>query len=161
MTLFSRYFQIRDDYQNLVSPDVRKEPPRSHHHTGISRALTFDPVQYAAQKGFCEDLDEGKFSLPLIHSLQQSQTSGGNILLMSLLQQCRTTGKATSEAKKLILEEFEKTGSLEHTRKILKGLSEQMQEDVAGIEAFFGKENFVLRLLLERFRIANMTAASS
>jgi hypothetical protein len=24
MTLFSRYFQIRDDYQNLVSPDVRK-----------------------------------------------------------------------------------------------------------------------------------------
>jgi hypothetical protein len=34
MTLFSRYFQIRDDYQNLVSPDVRKQPlpeTNSHH----------------------------------------------------------------------------------------------------------------------------------
>ena len=134
MTLFSRYFQIRDDYQSLVSADVPKHSPN-----------------------FYEDLDEGKFSLPLIHSLQESQSKspGSNILLTSLLQQRRTTGKMTSEAKKLILEEFERTGSLEYTRSILQGLFSQLQKEIEGIEAHFGKQNFVLRLLVEKFKVSS------
>jgi hypothetical protein len=60
----------------------------------------------------------------------------------------------TFEAKKLILEEFEKTESLEYTRGILQGLFEQTKVDIKGIEAHYGKENFVLRLLLEKVRVA-------
>jgi hypothetical protein len=58
------------------------------------------------------------------------------------------------EAKKLILEEFEKTESLEYTRSVLQGLFSRMQEEIKEIEAHYGKENFVLRLLLERVRVA-------
>ncbi|KAI1347164.1 isoprenoid synthase domain-containing protein [Xylaria sp. FL0043] len=58
--LLGRYYQIRDDYQNLVSEEVVTFPEETN---------VPDNKQYTAQKGFCEDLDEGKFSLPLIHAL--------------------------------------------------------------------------------------------
>lgn len=38
-------FQIRDDYANLLSSE------------------------YESNKSFCEDLTEGKFSFPIIHSI--------------------------------------------------------------------------------------------
>lgn len=42
-----KYFQIRDDYKNLTA-------------------------EYTTQKGLCEDLDEAKFSFPLVYALSQS-----------------------------------------------------------------------------------------
>ena len=45
ISLFSRFFQIPDDYQNLTDKD------------------------YNRQKGFCEDLDEVKYSFSLVHAL--------------------------------------------------------------------------------------------
>ncbi|KAF5557547.1 geranylgeranyl diphosphate synthase [Fusarium mexicanum] len=59
VSLLGQYFQIRDDYMNLIDN------------------------KYTDQKGFCEDLDEGKYSLTLMHALQ-SDSSGllTNILSM-------------------------------------------------------------------------------
>ncbi|EXX55352.1 farnesyltranstransferase [Rhizophagus irregularis DAOM 197198w] len=45
VNLIGIHFQIRDDYMNLQSD------------------------KYADNKGFCEDLTEGKFSFPIIHSI--------------------------------------------------------------------------------------------
>ncbi|XP_003738171.1 geranylgeranyl pyrophosphate synthase [Galendromus occidentalis] len=58
--LFGLYFQIRDDYENLVSED------------------------YAKNKTFCEDLTEGKFSYPIIHAIR-SEPADGRII--SILRQ--------------------------------------------------------------------------
>lgn len=44
-------FQIRDDYMNLQSS------------------------QYADNKGFCEDLTEGKFSFPIVHSIRADSSN--------------------------------------------------------------------------------------
>jgi hypothetical protein len=43
--LLGQFFQIRDDYMNLQS------------------------TEYGNQKGLCEDLDEGKYSYPIVHLL--------------------------------------------------------------------------------------------
>lgn len=58
--LFGLYFQIRDDYENLVS------------------------VDYAKNKTFCEDLTEGKFSYPIIHAIRTDPADGR---ILSILRQ--------------------------------------------------------------------------
>lgn len=55
VNLIGVYFQIRDDYMNLQS------------------------TQYTENKGFCEDLTEGKFSFPVVHSVR-ADTSNRQIL---------------------------------------------------------------------------------
>ncbi|KAF9869992.1 geranylgeranyl pyrophosphate synthase [Colletotrichum karsti] len=52
--LFGRFFQIRDDYMNFGD--------------------------YAAQKGICEDLDEGKFSYPIVYCLTNHPEYRAHIL---------------------------------------------------------------------------------
>jgi geranylgeranyl pyrophosphate synthase len=59
VNLIGIYFQIRDDYMNLQSD------------------------QYAVNKGFAEDLTEGKFSFPLVHAIRKDQ-SNRQIISMSL-----------------------------------------------------------------------------
>lgn len=125
-TIIGRYFQIRDDYQNLCSPD------------------------YTNQKGFCEDLDEGKFSLPLIHMLNNSQD---NEQALSILQERRCKGSMAYETKQLVLEMMKECGSLEYTRGVLKKLECLVEVEIERLEQLTGSKNYVLRLLVERLRI--------
>ncbi|KAK9449828.1 isoprenoid synthase domain-containing protein [Limtongia smithiae] len=53
-------YQIRDDYMNLQSD------------------------QYTKNKGFCEDLTEGKFSFPIIHSIRHDKS---NQQILNILKQ--------------------------------------------------------------------------
>ncbi|XP_055688735.1 terpene synthase isoform X2 [Lutzomyia longipalpis] len=61
--LLGLYFQIRDDYCNLMAED------------------------YADNKSYCEDLTEGKYSFPIIHAIQQE---GEDRQVFQILRQ-RTT----------------------------------------------------------------------
>lgn len=84
-------FQICDDYLNLSSQ------------------------RYMQNKGLCEDLTEGKFSFPIIHSIRSNP---GNLQLINILKQ-RTKDE---EVKKYAVKYMEGTGSFEYTRKAIKEL---------------------------------------
>ncbi|KAK0515532.1 hypothetical protein JMJ35_001566 [Cladonia borealis] len=87
-------FQIRDDYMNLSSSE------------------------YAENKGLCEDLTEGKFSFPIIHSIRTNPT---NRQLINILKQKPTD----EEVKKYAVKYMESTGSFDYCRKILRELHEK------------------------------------
>lgn len=89
------YFQIRDDYANLISKE------------------------YEANKSYCEDLTEGKFSFPIIHGIRSSPD---NNQVLSILRQ-KTTD---NDVKKYCVEVLEKLGSFVYTRTVLEELEARL-----------------------------------
>ncbi|KAI9848656.1 MAG: geranylgeranyl pyrophosphate synthetase [Thelocarpon superellum] len=84
-------FQIRDDYMNLSS------------------------TQYTQNKGLCEDLTEGKFSFPVIHSIRSNPA---NLQLINILKQRSND----DEVKRYAVSYMEGTGSFEYCRKVVRTL---------------------------------------
>ncbi|KAM3432410.1 hypothetical protein NHJ13734_006875 [Beauveria thailandica] len=131
--LIGRFFQIRDDYQNLTSAD------------------------YAQQKGFAEDLDEGKYSFALIHCIQtlgaHTKFAQDAMHLHALLMKRRVEGKLSVEMKKEILAMMNKAKSLNCTLSILRQLFDELEREVGILEGKFGRENLSLRVMLEMMRV--------
>ncbi|KAH6621252.1 isoprenoid synthase domain-containing protein [Chaetomium sp. MPI-SDFR-AT-0129] len=133
-TLLGRLFQIRDDYMNLTS------------------------AEYTKQKGFCEDLDEGKYSLPLIHALggcngeSISGTEAGYSvrLLRNMLSKRHVAGKMTLQEKMLFLHHLKARGSLEYTRRAMDALQDELKQ--LG-EQMGMLENPKLRVLMETLKV--------
>ncbi|KAK8023884.1 geranylgeranyl diphosphate synthase [Apiospora rasikravindrae] len=103
---------------------------------------------YTSQKGFCEDLDEGKYSLVLIHALQNADDTG-RPLLESMLSMRRTQGKLTVEQKLLMLGQIRTCGSLGWTGSLLDDLHRQTVAEICSLEEVFGRENHDLRALAD------------
>ncbi|KAJ5065742.1 isoprenoid synthase domain-containing protein [Bipolaris maydis] len=127
VSLIGIQYQIRDDYQNLCSKD------------------------YTEKRGFCQDLDEGKFSFPLIHAL--SVQSERTQLLRELLQRRRDAGHLSYEQKNLLLKQLDRTGSMSYTRETLKRLEGEVYKGVKKIEDATKTENLILRALLQRLEV--------
>uniref|UniRef100_A0A7S3PN45 Geranylgeranyl pyrophosphate synthase n=1 Tax=Aplanochytrium stocchinoi TaxID=215587 RepID=A0A7S3PN45_9STRA len=126
VNLLSVYFQIRDDYINLAS------------------------TKYHKKKTFCEDLTEGKFSFPIVHSILCSQSqSQKNSKLMSILRQrtedrdlklCaveimrsetqsfKYTKAYLGEVRDKIYAEIETLGGHEHLLALMKLLEKEVEE---------------------------------
>ncbi|KAI7262282.1 geranylgeranyl diphosphate synthase 1 [Hortaea werneckii] len=98
-------FQILDDYKSLASSP------------------------YASTKGlFAEDLTEGKFSFPIIHSIRADPA---NLVLINILRQ----KTADAEVKKFAVRYMDSaTGSLGYTRRVLRGLVRKAGGLVAEVE---------------------------
>lgn len=87
-------FQICDDYLNLSDKTYNKN------------------------KGLCEDLTEGKFSFPIIHSIRADPS---NVQLINILKQ-----KTKDEEVKLYAVNYmENTGSFAHTKKVVSQLRDK------------------------------------
>lgn len=127
VTLIGRFYQIRDDLKNLTS------------------------AEYAGQKGACEDLDEGKFSYPLILALAAQEDSEESTLRSAFAMRSRG-GKVSPEMKRLVLDEMRACGALDRTEIVIDGLRAEIEGQVGKVEGLFGRENWVLRLLLFKLR---------
>ncbi|KAH7163774.1 geranylgeranyl diphosphate synthase [Fusarium sp. MPI-SDFR-AT-0072] len=125
VSLLGQYFQIRDDYMNLIDN------------------------RYTDQKGFCEDLDEGKYSLTLMHALQ-SDSSG---LLTNILSMRRVQGKLTTQQKMLVLEVMKTNGSLDWTSTLLGMLHTRVLAEIGRLEVSMNRDNPALRALVERLKL--------
>ncbi|KAF3922450.1 Dimethylallyltranstransferase [Arthrobotrys entomopaga] len=140
MTLLGRFFQIRDDYQNLKSTD------------------------YAAQKGALSDLDEGKYSFILLHALSHSDSSSSTQLHSLLKLRSRSATQTLSpEQKRLVMRCITKAGSIEYTHKVLEELQDKINEELGVIERSDiagGEENWIIRTIMARLKLADVTVRS-
>ncbi|KAF8448283.1 geranylgeranyl pyrophosphate synthase [Terfezia claveryi] len=107
-------YQIRDDYMNLQSE------------------------QYLKNKGFCEDLTEGKFSFPIIHSIRSDPT---NKQILNILKQ----QTKDEDVKLYAVKYMQQTGTFEYTKKVVQRLG---RDAMGMVEALGGNEQ--LEAILRR-----------
>jgi geranylgeranyl diphosphate synthase type 3 len=96
------YYQIRDDYINLQSE------------------------KYMENKAFCEDLSEGKFSFPIIHSILYNAK---DTRLLNILRR-RTEDL---ETKKHAVKYMQSTGSFEYTLTVLAELKKEVTDTLEAL----------------------------
>lgn len=106
MTAIGRLFQVRDDYRNIVCP------------------------AYATQKGFCEVLDEGKLSYPVVCAL--SQTSNDVSMLRNILANRRGNGCLSDDLEWLAPKQLVFSRSLERTRETIETACRSWGDDRCG-----------------------------
>ncbi|KAL2842929.1 isoprenoid synthase domain-containing protein [Aspergillus pseudoustus] len=123
LLLLGQLFQIRDDFVNLTSAEYEKD------------------------KGFAEDLDEGKYSLPLIHVLEHSPDRP--IIEEILLQRSRE-GKMAKEVKKLVLEKMREVKSLDFVKGKIDSLETKSRIALAVLEKQSGVNNYMLQYFITR-----------
>jgi len=100
VNLIGVFFQIRDDYMNLQSSE------------------------YESNKGFAEDLTEGKFSFPIVHSVRADAT---NRRVLNVLQKRPTT----PTTKRYVVDYMrDHTKSFEYTVQVLDNLERQAREEI-------------------------------
>ena len=114
--LLGLYFQIRDDYANLKLED------------------------YAANKSFAEDLTEGKFSFPILHTIK---TNPRDDRVVKILRQ-RTQDV---EVKKFCISLIEAAGSFEYTKGVMVELDRAICSEVERLGG-----NMIISRVMEELR---------
>lgn len=107
-------------------------------------------LQYESQKGFAEDISEGKLSLPVIHALQSPQHRGR---LTSIFQQRKAAGDLSLEMRRLALDNIRAAGGLDFAKKIILELQSEAWRALHEVERQCGIDNWILRLVLKKLEI--------
>ncbi|KAG9221355.1 hypothetical protein CCMSSC00406_0009932 [Pleurotus cornucopiae] len=101
VNLIGVYYQIRDDYMNLQSSE------------------------YSVNKGFAEDLTEGKFSFPVVHGIRADRS---NRQILNVLQK----RPSTPTLKRHTIEYLRtKTKSFDYTLSVIRELEQKTLEEIA------------------------------
>lgn len=130
VTIIGRIFQIRDDYQALST-------------------------QYSSQKGFCDDLDEGKYSYPILQVFSEGamgQTKSQS-LLRNIMAARTAHGGLSREMKETVREQLRDSSSLARTKSRLEELRSEVQLEICSMERQMGRNNWLVRLLVQKLRV--------
>ena len=101
-------------------------------------------IQMTAAKGFCEDLTEGKFSLPVIHSINNSSTCNNELL--NILKMHTTD----PDLKKHALWYMQtQTKSLDYTKAKLQTFYQQARVALGKIDG----SNTMIEMLLDKLNL--------
>ncbi|KAI0250052.1 isoprenoid synthase domain-containing protein [Lactifluus subvellereus] len=100
VNLIGIYFQVRDDYMNLQND------------------------QYTTNKGFAEDLSEGKFSFPVVHGIHADTT---NRRLLNVLQKRPASPTLKHHAIDYLRDHSK---SFEYTREVLAILEKRVFDEI-------------------------------
>ena len=103
-------------------------------HLNLSSSL------YTKNKGLCEDLTEGKFSFPVIHSIRSDPS---NLHLINILKQ-KTNN---DEVKKYAVKYMEGTGSFEYTRKVIRELKVKAATLISELDSGGGQGSEIKKIL--------------
>ena len=107
--------------------------------------MNLSSSEYTDNKGLCEDLTEGKFSFPIIHSIRSNPQ---NRQLINILKQ-KTSDE---EVKKYAVKYMESTGSFEYCRVVLRDLREKALVMVEEIDEGT-VEGFGVRMFLDKMAV--------
>ncbi|PSN71887.1 geranylgeranyl pyrophosphate synthase [Corynespora cassiicola Philippines] len=137
VALLGRFFQVRDDYVNLKSDT------------------------YAEQKGFCEDLDEGKFSYPIVHFLQHAPAElRAHVISIFRQRPSGGSGRGTTpvsrEVKQHVLDLLESAGTLEAVLELIRQMEVEIVTEIGNLEEITGESNPMLRLVIERLSVRGL-----
>lgn len=102
--------------------------------------MNLSSAEYTENKGLCEDLTEGKFSFPIIHSIRRDPT---NLQLINILKQ-KTTD---DEVKRYAVQYMHRTGSFAYCRDVLRSLHDQAMAMVDQLDAGSGLGSGVRKIL--------------
>jgi ophiobolin F synthase len=128
MSLFGRYYQVRDDYNDVVTAQDKGTAAKYY------------------------DLDQGTFTLPIIHALT-IQRENGNTELFGILQTRNETRTMSADNKSLFMMRLRELGSLEYTKSVLDKLHKELMDELRVVEEKMGIKNWILRLMLHHLRV--------
>lgn len=94
--------------------------------------MNLSSTEYTENKGLCEDLTEGKFSFPIIHSIRLNPQ---NLQLINILKQ-KTTEE---EVKRYAVDIMARTGSFDYCKKVLRELNGKALEMIERLDGGRGR----------------------
>lgn len=122
--LLGQLFQVRDDYKNLMSDE------------------------YVSQKGFAEDLDEGKFSIMMIHGINADRNN--TFLLDTLRKSIKNGNSLPVELKRQVIRYLEEKGSFKYARQVMRQLSEDIEEEYINVAKSTRSRNYTVEGLMKK-----------
>ncbi|KFY96141.1 hypothetical protein V498_02873 [Pseudogymnoascus sp. VKM F-4517 (FW-2822)] len=121
--VLGRWYQVRDDFQNIQN------------------------LEYTDQKGFCEDLDEGKLSYPVVICCNSDPTA--RAIILGIFRQNRHGVPLERSVKMQILDLLRKTGALDKTWQVVQQLEKEVEDTLSSLETLIGEPNPSFRFLTE------------